>query len=159
MSVQLITPCLWFDDQAEAAVEFYCSIFPNSKVLKVARYGEVGPGTPGSVMTVEFQLDGQKLLALNGGPIFQFTEAVSFIVDCQTQQEVDYYWQKLSTGGQEVQCGWLKDQFGLSWQVNPRRLVELISDPDPARSQRVVKAMLGMVKLDISALERAADGN
>jgi predicted 3-demethylubiquinone-9 3-methyltransferase (glyoxalase superfamily) len=155
MSVQKITPFLWFDHQAEEAARFYVSIFPNSRIGKVIRYGAAGPGPAGSVMTVEFQLEGQSFVALNGGPHFKFTEAVSFVVNCQTQDEVDSYWEKLSAGGGEVQCGWIKDKFGLSWQIVPTRLTELLGDPDPQKSQRVMKAMLTMKKLDIRALERA----
>ena len=157
MSVQKITPFLWFDHQAEEAAAFYTSIFPNSKIVKVARYGEAGPGPAGSAMTVEFQLEGQSFVALNGGPHFKFTEAVSFVVNCQTQDEVDAYWEKLSAGGAEVQCGWLKDRFGLSWQIVPTVLPTLLSDPDPEKSQRVFKAMLSMKKLDIQALKAAHD--
>jgi len=157
VSIQKITPFLWFDHQAEEAAGFYASVFPNSKVLKVVRYGEVGPGPAGSAMTVEFQLDGQKFVALNGGPHFKFTEAISFVVNCQTQDEVDAYWEKLSAGGAEVQCGWVKDKFGLSWQVVPTVLPELLNDPDPEKSQRVMKAMLTMKKLDIRALKQAAE--
>jgi predicted 3-demethylubiquinone-9 3-methyltransferase (glyoxalase superfamily) len=153
--IQRITPFLWFDHQAEEAARFYTSVFPNSTIVKVIRYGGAGPGPPGSVMTVEFQLDGQAFVALNGGPHFEFTEAVSFVVNCQTQDEVDAYWEKLSAGGAEVQCGWLKDRFGLSWQIVPTGLPELLSDPDPEKSQRVLQAMLTMKKLDIRALRRA----
>lgn len=153
-----ITPFLWFDHQAEDAARFYCSIFPNSRVVTVARYGDAGPGPKGSVMTVQFELDGQSFIALNGGPQFTFTEAVSFSVDCKTQEEVDRYWQKLSDGGAEGPCGWLKDKYGLSWQVNPSRLGELLSDPDRAKANRVMQAMLTMKKIDIAALERAAKG-
>ena len=159
MPPQPITPFLWFDSQAEEAAKFYTSIFPNSKVVKVARYGPAGPGPAGSVMTVEFQLRGQSFVALNGGPQFKFTEAISFVVNCQTQEEVDAYWEKLSAGGAEVACGWLKDKFGLSWQIVPTALPKLLSDPDPARSGRVMKAMLAMKKLDIRALQRAYDGD
>jgi predicted 3-demethylubiquinone-9 3-methyltransferase (glyoxalase superfamily) len=155
MAIQKITPFLWFDTQAEEAASFYVSIFPNSKIGKVARYGKAGPGPPGSVMTVEFQLDGQSFVALNGGPVFKFTEAISFVVNCQTQDELDSYWDKLSAGGSEVQCGWLKDKFGLSWQIVPTVLTELLSDPDPGRPQRVMKALLTMNKLDIAALKNA----
>ena len=158
--MQKITPFLWFDDQAEAAVKFYTSIFKNSKIGKIARYdkaGEKAAGRPaGSVMTVEFQLEGQKFVALNGGPIFKFTEAVSFVVNCKTQAEVDFYWKKLSVGGKEVQCGWLKDKYGLSWQIVPTVLGELLSSKDAAKSQRVMQAMLTMVKLDIKKLKQAA---
>ena len=158
--MQKITPFLWFNDNAEEAVKFYTSIFKNSKIGKIARYGEEGEkiaGRPkGSVMTVEFQLEGQQFIALNGGPIFKFTEAISFVVNCETQEEVDYYWEKLSAGGKEVQCGWLKDKHGLSWQIVPTVLGELLSDKDAAKSQRVMQAMLKMVKLDIKKLKEAA---
>src|SRR6266567_7719033 len=160
--MQKITPFLWFDTQAEEAVKFYVSIFKNSRIVDVARYGEAGAevsGRPkGSVMTVKFQLEGQEFVALNGGPHFQFTEAVSFVVSCQTQEEVDYYWEKLSEEGKEVQCGWLKDKYGLSWQIVPTILGELLSDKDAAKSQRVMQAMLKMVKLDIKKLKQAAKG-
>src|SRR5438876_1395885 len=142
--IQKITPFLWFDHQAEEAAGFYASIFPNSKVVKVIRCGEAGPGPAGSALTVEFQLEGQSFIALNGGPYFKFTEAISFVVNCQTQDEVDVYWEKLSKGGAEVECGWLKDKFGLSWQIVPTVLFKLLGDPDPANSQRVMKAMLTM---------------
>jgi predicted 3-demethylubiquinone-9 3-methyltransferase (glyoxalase superfamily) len=154
-----ITPFLWFDNQAEEAAKHYVSIFPNSKIVKVARYGDAGPGPKGSVMTVVFQLDGQEFIALNGGPQFKFTEAVSFSIDCKTQQEVDDYWEKLSRGGQQQPCGWLKDKYGLSWQVNPRVLGEMLSDPDPAKSRRVMEAMLKMKKIVIKDLERAYEGS
>jgi len=153
--MQKITPCLWFDNQAEEAVKFYVSIFKNSKVETIARYGDAGPGPKGSVMTVKFQLDGQEFLALNGGPQFKFTEAVSFIVNCETQQEIDELWEKLSEGGKKVECGWLKDKYGLSWQIVPTVLGKMMSDPDPKRSQRVMGALLQMKKLDISRLKRA----
>jgi predicted 3-demethylubiquinone-9 3-methyltransferase (glyoxalase superfamily) len=156
--MQRITPFLWFDNQAEDAANFYASIFKNSKIGKIARYGDAGPGPKGSVMVVGFTLDGQEFTALNGGPNFKFTEAISFVVNCETQQEVDHYWSKLSAGGKEVQCGWLKDKYGLSWQIAPTALPCLISDPDPVKSQRVMKAMLQMVKIDIAALERAHAG-
>lgn len=153
--MQKITNCLWFDTQAEEAVRFYTSIFKNSKILETARYTEAGPGQPGSVMTIRFQIEGQEFLALNGGPDFKFNEAVSFIVNCQDQAEVDYYWSKLTAdGGEEVQCGWLKDKFGVSWQITPTILPELIRDPRVANN--VIKAMLKMVKLDIAALQAAA---
>jgi len=155
--IQKITPFLWFDHQAEDAARFYASVFPNSKIEAVARYGEAGPGPAGSVMTVGFELDGQKFTALNGGPHFKFTEAISFVVNCETQQEVDEYWAKLTEGGQEVQCGWLKDKYGLSWQIVPAVMVEMIKDKDAARSQRVVKAMMQMKKLDIARLQEAYD--
>jgi predicted 3-demethylubiquinone-9 3-methyltransferase (glyoxalase superfamily) len=155
--IQKITPFLWFDQQAEEAANFYTSIFPNSKLGRVARYGEAGPGPAGSAMTVEFQLEGQSFVALNGGPHFKFTEAISFFVNCQTQDEVDFYWEKLSAGGAQVQCGWLKDKFGLSWQIVPGVLLELLSNPDPEKSQRVMKGMLTMKKLDIRALQQAGE--
>ena len=157
MPIQKITPFLWFDHQAEEAAGFYASIFPNSKIGKVVRYSEAGPGPAGSAMTVEFQLEGQSFVGLNGGPHFQFTEAISFVVNCQTQEEVDTYWEKLTADGGEVQCGWVKDKFGLSWQIVPTVLPELLSDSDPEKSQRVMKAMLTMKKLDIRALKQAFD--
>jgi predicted 3-demethylubiquinone-9 3-methyltransferase (glyoxalase superfamily) len=157
MPIQKITPFLWFDHQAEEAAVFYASIFPNSKIEKVVRYGATGPGPSGSVMTVAFQLDGQSFVALNGGPIFKFSEAISFVVNCQTQDEVDAYWEQLSAGGAESQCGWLKDKFGLSWQIVPSALPQLLSDPDPVKAQRAMKAMMTMKKLDIRALEQARD--
>jgi len=160
--MQKITPFLWFDDNAEEAVKFYTSAFKNSKIGKIARYDEAGEkasGRPkGSVMTVEFELEGQEFIALNGGPIFKFTEAISFVVNCETQEEVDYYWEKLSASGKEVQCGWLTDKFGLSWQIVPTVLGELLGDKDAAKSQRVMQAMLKMVKLDIKKLKQAAKG-
>ena len=151
-----ITPCLWFDTEGEQAAEFYISIFPNSHITAVSRYGEAGPGTAGSVLTVSFVLDGREFVALNGGPQFTFSEAVSFQVDCATQEEVDHYWTSLVEGGYEDQCGWLKDKFGVSWQIVPHRLPELLQHPDPETSQRVMTAMLGMKKLDIAALEAAS---
>jgi predicted 3-demethylubiquinone-9 3-methyltransferase (glyoxalase superfamily) len=157
--MQKITPFLWFDDQAEEAMNFYVSIFPNSRVLGVTHYGEEGPGPKGTVMTAAFELDGQEFVALNGGPRFKFTEAVSFVVNCETQQEIDYYWKKLTAdGGEEVQCGWLTDKYGLSWQVVPAKIREWMQDKDPARSQRVMHAVMGMKKLDIAAMERAYEG-
>jgi predicted 3-demethylubiquinone-9 3-methyltransferase (glyoxalase superfamily) len=161
---QKITPCLWFDDQAEPAAEFYTSIFPDSKITAISRYGEAGReihGRPaGSVMTVAFELSGQPFTALNGGPVFKFNEAISLQVDCATQDEVDYYWDKLSDGGDPnaQQCGWLKDRFGLSWQIVPGIAIELLSDPASEKSQRAFTAMMGMKKLDIEALQRAYDG-
>ena len=152
---QKITPFLWFDGNAEEAAKFYVSVFKNAKVLTTARYGEAGPGPKGSVMTVVFELDGQQFIALNGGPHFKFTEAISFTIDCKDQAEVDYYWDKLSAGGQQQPCGWLKDRFGLSWQVVPSALDEMMSDPDPVRSSRVMQAMLQMKKMDLGALRRA----
>ena len=150
-----ITPFLWFDQQAEEAAKFYVSIFKNSKILSASRFGEAGPGPKGSAMTVTFELDGQRFIALNGGPHFKFTEAISFLVDCKTQEEVDEFWERLLEGGQESQCGWLKDKYGLSWQIIPTILGELLSDPDPEKSQRVMKAMLKMKKMDIKSLEEA----
>ena len=154
--MQKITPCLWFDTEGEDAARFYTSIFPNSKITEVARYGSAGPRAEGTVMTVSFELDGQEFLALNGGPQFTFSEALSFQVSCKTQDEVDAYWSKLSEGGEEGPCGWLKDRFGLSWQIVPTVLPELLADPDAAKSQRVMQAMLGMKKIEIEGLEQAA---
>ena len=154
-----ITPVLWYDKEAEEAANFYASIFPNSKITDVARYPEGGPGTPGSVMTVAFELDGKEFTALNAGPHFKFTEAISFVIDCKDQAEVDHYWEKLlEGGGQESQCGWLKDRYGLSWQVTPRRLIELTTETDPETAKRVFAAMMKMVKIDIPTLEAAARG-
>jgi predicted 3-demethylubiquinone-9 3-methyltransferase (glyoxalase superfamily) len=153
-----IVPNLWFDTQAEEAAAFYTSVFKNSRIVSVARYTEAGPGPAGSVMTVEFELDGQRFVGINGGPEFTFDEAVSFQVDCEDQAEVDYFWERLTDGGEESQCGWLKDRFGLSWQVVPKGMAELFEDPDPERAARAMKAMLGMRKLDVAALQRAADG-
>jgi predicted 3-demethylubiquinone-9 3-methyltransferase (glyoxalase superfamily) len=152
-----ITPNLWFDTQGEEAAEFYVSVFPNSKITNVTHYGDAGPREAGLVMTVDFVLDGQELTAINGGPEFTFSEAVSLLINCADQEEVDYYWAKLSEGGEEGPCGWLKDRYGFSWQVAPVRLNELINDPDQARVQRVMTAMFGMKKLDLAALEAAAD--
>src|SRR5271169_2219279 len=154
--MQKINPFLWFNDQAEEAMNFYTSIFKNSKVLSVSRYGEAGPGPAGKVMVASFELEGQKFTALNGGPDFKFTEAISFLVNCETQQEVDYLWEKLLEGGQPSRCGWLKDKFGLSWQIVPTILGQLMSDKDSEKSKRVMQAMLQMVKLDIEGLRRAA---
>ena len=153
-----ISPFLWFDTQAEQAANLYVSVFKNSRVLTTSRYGDAGPGPKGSVMTVTFELDGQRFIALNGGPHFKFSEAVSFSVNCQTQQEVDDYWSKLSAGGEEGPCGWLKDQYGLSWQINPTILGKMLSDPDPLKAKRVMEAMLKMKKIDIAGLQRAYDG-
>jgi len=157
-----ITPFLWFNDQAEEAAAFYTSLFKNSRILEISHYGQEGEavvGRPkGSVMTVRFELEGREFIALNGGPHFQFTEAISFVVHCDSQAELDHYWEALSAGGSVQQCGWLKDRFGLSWQVVPRLLQELIAGPDAARTQRVMNAMLQMVKFDMAALQRAADG-
>ena len=152
---QKITPNLWFDNQAEEAMHFYVSIFENSEVLNVSHYGDAGPMPAGTVLTATFRLDGQEFIALNGGPHFRFTEAISFLIDCKTQEEVDYFWDKLSEGGETSQCGWLKDRFGLSWQVVPSILGELLQDPDPAKSNRVMQAMLQMTKIDIAALKHA----
>ena len=154
--MQTITPCLWFDTEGEDAARFYTSIFPNSKITEVTRYGSAGPRPEGTVMTVSFELDGQEFLALNGGPQFTFSEALSFQVFCRAQDEVDAYWSKLSEGGEEGPCGWLKDRFGLSWQIVPTVLPELLADPDAAKSQRVMQAMLGMKKIEIEGLEQAA---
>jgi len=156
--MQKISPFLWFDNQAEEAANFYVSVFKNGKIKKIARYGEAGPGPKGSVMTVAFELDGQEFTALNGGPQFKFNEAVSFVVRCATEAEVDDYWDKLSQGGQTQACGWLKDRFGLSWQVVPNALIELATDPDPAKSQRVMRAMMQMTKIDIATLRQAYEG-
>jgi predicted 3-demethylubiquinone-9 3-methyltransferase (glyoxalase superfamily) len=152
---QKITTFLWFDNNAEEAATFYTSIFPDSKILSVSRYGDAGPGPKGSVMTIKFQLAGQEFVALNGGPHFKFTEAISLLVNCDSQKEVDELWGKLTAGGEEVQCGWLKDKFGLSWQIVPTRLFELMQDPDPAKSKRVTEAMLQMKKIDVGRLEQA----
>lgn len=151
-----ITPFLWFDTQAEDAAKFYVSVFPNSKILKTARYGEAGPGPKGSVMTVKFELDGQRMIALNGGPVFKLTEAFSLVVDCKDQKEVDHYWTKLSRGGEQSMCGWLKDRYGVSWQITPSILIKLINDKDAAKAKRVMEAMLKMRKIDIAALKAAA---
>jgi predicted 3-demethylubiquinone-9 3-methyltransferase (glyoxalase superfamily) len=153
--MQKITPFLWFDHQAEEAMNFYVSIFKNSKILSLSRYGEGGPGPAGTVMTGTFQIEGQEFMVLNGGPAHKFTEAISLFVDCETQEEVDKLWEKLSEGGEPGPCGWLKDKYGLSWQIIPRALGELLNDPDPAKSQSVMKAMLQMSKIDIKALEQA----
>ena len=153
-----ITPNLWFDTQAEEAAGFYTSVFKNSRIVSVARYPEGGPGPAGTVMTVEWELDGQRFVGINGGPQFTFDEAVSFQIDCADQEEIDYYWAALSDGGDEGPCGWLKDRFGLSWQVVPTGMDELFSDPDPTKAQRAMQAMLQMNKLDIAALRSAAEG-
>jgi predicted 3-demethylubiquinone-9 3-methyltransferase (glyoxalase superfamily) len=151
-----ITPCLWFDTEGEEAATLYTSVFPNSRNVGVAHYGEAGPRAEGTVMTVSFELDGQKFVALNGGPEFTFNEGISLQVSCKTQDEVDAFWSKLSEGGEEGPCGWLKDRYGVSWQIVPTVLPELLSDPDPVKSQRVMRAMLKMKKIEIDALERAA---
>ena len=153
-----ITPCLWFDTDGEAAANHYVEIFPNSRITNVTRYGSAGPREAGLVMTVSFELDGQPFVALNGGPEFTFDEAISFQVNCDSQEEIDEFWTKLSEGGEEGPCGWVKDKFGVSWQIVPTVMDELIADPDPERGQRAMKAMLGMKKLDIAELQRAAGG-
>lgn len=153
--MQKITTFLWFDNNAEEAINFYISVFKNSKILNVSRYGEAGPGPAGSIMTATFQLEGQEFMALNGGPQFKFTEAISLLVNCETQEEVDELWSKLTEGGTESQCGWLKDKFGLSWQIVPTALGQMLQSPDPERNKNVVKALLQMRKLDINALRKA----
>jgi predicted 3-demethylubiquinone-9 3-methyltransferase (glyoxalase superfamily) len=158
MDMPKISPFLWFDNQAEEAMNFYVSIFKNAKVGSVSRYGDAGPGPKGSVMVVSFELDGMKFTALNGGPQYKFTEAISLYVDCDSQEEVDHYWEKLSAGGQVQQCGWLKDKFGLSWQIIPSALPKLLSDPDKGRAMRAMRAMLQMKKIDVAALQKAAAG-
>lgn len=155
--MQKITPFLWFNDRAEEAMNFYMSIFKNSKKISISRYGDAGPGPKGSVMVAKFQIEGQEFIALNGGPEFKFTPAVSFVVNCKNQDEVDEFWEKLSAGGEKSQCGWLTDKYGLSWQVTPTILGELMDDKDPEKSNRVMKALLQMTKLDIAALKRAAE--
>jgi predicted 3-demethylubiquinone-9 3-methyltransferase (glyoxalase superfamily) len=154
-----ISPFLWFDTQAEEAATVYVSVFPRSRIVKVVRYGDAGPGPKGTVMTVQFELDGQEIIALNGGPLFTFTEAFSLSIDCTTQDEVDHYWSRLTAdGGQPGRCGWLKDKYGVSWQVNPAALGEMLADPDPRKSRAVMDAMLKMTKIDIATLERAYRG-
>jgi predicted 3-demethylubiquinone-9 3-methyltransferase (glyoxalase superfamily) len=156
---QKITTFLWYDKNAEEAVKFYSSVFKDSKILNTTRYGEAGPGPKGSVMTIDFELEGQRYTAINGGPDFKFTEAISLVVHCKNQEEVDYYWEKLSAdGGQTIECGWLKDKFGLAWQITPDILLELIQDKDERKSQRVMKAMMKMKKIDIETLKKAAAG-
>jgi predicted 3-demethylubiquinone-9 3-methyltransferase (glyoxalase superfamily) len=155
---QKIIPNLWFDTEAEEAADFYISVFKNSRIVNIAHYTEAGPRPAGMVMIVEFELDGQRFVGINGGPEFTFSEAVSFQITCANQDEVDYYWERLSEDGQEGQCGWLKDRYGLSWQVVPTGMEELFADPDPQRAERAMKAMLKMSKLDIAALRSAADG-
>ena len=157
--MEKLRPFLWFDTQAEEAAQFYCSVFPHSKIHQVARYGDAGPGPKGSVMMVDFELNGQRILALNGGPQFHFTEAISLYVECDSQDEVDDLWSRLTaSGGQESQCGWLKDRYGLSWQIIPKKLPKLLNDADRAKSQRVMQAMLKMRKIDVHELELAAQG-
>ena len=155
---QQITPFLWFDDNADEAVNFYLSIFKDSRLLDATRYGEAGPGPKGTIMTATFELNGQQFIALNGGPRYKFTEAVSFVVKCETQEEIDYYWDKLLDGGEPQRCGWLKDRFGLSWQIVPAQLSELFGGNDPQRAGRVMQAMMQMVKFDIATLKEAYDG-
>lgn len=156
--MQKITPFLWFDNQAEEAVNFYASVFKSAKIGKMTRYGEAGPGPAGSVMVAEFELEGMRFTALNGGPMFKFTEAISLVVDCKDQAEVDHFWHSLSEGGQPGQCGWLKDRFGLSWQIVPEALPRLLGDPDPVRAGRVMQAMLQMTKIEVDRLEKAHAG-
>jgi predicted 3-demethylubiquinone-9 3-methyltransferase (glyoxalase superfamily) len=152
-----ITPNLWFDTESKDAAEFYVSVFPTSEITNVSYYGEAVPGRAGTVMTIDFVLDGQRFIALNGGPQFTFDEAVSFVIDCADQKEVDYYWDKLTEGGEESQCGWLKDRFGLSWQVVPTELYQLTTGPDPARAERAMTAMFAMQKIDLATIKAAAD--
>lgn len=156
--MQKITPFLWFKDNAEEAIDFYLSVFKDSKILSVSRYGDAGPGPKGSFMVGTFQIEGQKFMALNGGPIYSFTNAVSFVVNCDTQEEVDHYWKKLTEGGKEIECGWLTDRYGLSWQIVPTAFGELMSDPDPVKTNRVMQAMLHMTKMNIRGLKDAYDG-
>jgi predicted 3-demethylubiquinone-9 3-methyltransferase (glyoxalase superfamily) len=156
---QKIVPNLWFDTEAEEAAKLYVDVFDNSRIVNVTHYTEAGPRDAGMAMTVEFELDGQRFVGINGGPQFSFDEAVSFAIECETQEEVDYYWEKLSEGGEEGQCGWLKDRYGLSWQVVPTGMEALFADPDKGRAERAMKAMLEMGKLDVAALRRAADGD
>ncbi len=154
-----ITPFLWFDDQAEEAVEFYLSVFPNSRISQIARHGEGGPGPAGSVMTIHFELDGNEFVALNGGPVhYGFDESISFVIDCATSEDVDRYWEALTDGGEEIACGWLKDRYGVRWQVVPSELPSVLGDPDPERAMRAMQAMMTMKKLDIRAMKAAADG-
>jgi predicted 3-demethylubiquinone-9 3-methyltransferase (glyoxalase superfamily) len=153
-----ITPFLWFDDNAEEATNFYTSVFANSKILSVKRYGDAGPGPKGTVMITRFELNGQEFVALNGGPRFKFTEAISFVVTCENQEEVDYYWDKLLEGGHAQACGWLKDKFGLSWQIVPTAFFKLVEDSDPEKVARVMQAMMNMIKFDIAKLQEAYDG-
>jgi predicted 3-demethylubiquinone-9 3-methyltransferase (glyoxalase superfamily) len=157
--MQKITPFLWFNGNAEEAANFYVSVFKNSRILSIARFGDAGPGPKGSVMVVSFEIEGQKFSALNGGPQYTISPAISFLVDCETQAEVDELWAKLTAGGKEVQCGWLTDKFGVSWQIIPRAFMEMLEDKDPVRSQRVFRAMMQMVKIDIEVLKRAYRGD
>lgn len=159
---QQITPCLWFDKNAEEAANFYITVFKNSKITAIVRFGDAGQevhgGTPGAVLAIDFELDGQKFSCLNGGPQFKFSEAVSFQVPCETQEEIDYYWSALTKGGSESECGWLRDKFGLSWQVFPRRLLEMLRDPDRAKADRAMSSMMTMAKIDLATIERAYAG-
>lgn len=156
--MQKITSFLWFDNQAEEAMNFYVSIFKNSKIVSIAQYGDLPPGMKGKVMTGVFELEGQRFMAIDGGPHFKFTEAISLFVDCDGQEEVDRLWAKLTEGGKEVQCGWLKDKYGLAWQIIPRQLMEMMQDKDPMKAKRVMEAMMKMIKIDVAELERAYDG-
>ncbi len=156
--MQKITPFLWFDHQAEDAVEFYRSVFRKSNILRITRYGREGPGPEGAVMTIEFRIGDQEFVALNGGPVFSFSQAISFVINCRTQKEIDYYWERLSEGGEQQPCGWLKDRFGISWQVVPVLLAEMLADPDPEKSGRVMKAMLPMGRLELAVLKKAYRG-
>jgi len=156
--MQKITPFLWFDYQAEEAVRYYISVFKNSKIVRTVRYGQAGPGPEGTVMTINFLIEGQEFAALNGGPVFAFSQAISFVVNCTTQEEVNRLWTTLSEGGEQQPCGWLKDKYGISWQIVPAGLVDMLNDPDPARSERVMKAMLKMGKIEIKLLEKAYTG-
>jgi predicted 3-demethylubiquinone-9 3-methyltransferase (glyoxalase superfamily) len=156
--MQKITPFLWFDNNAEEAMKFYTSIFKNSKIGGIRRCGDAGPGAKGTVMSATFQIEGQKFMVLNGGPHFKFTPAISFFVNCETQAEVDELWEKLLAGGETMQCGWLKDKFGISWQIIPKALGEMLGDKDPQKSQRVMKAMMKMIKIDVAELRRAHEG-
>lgn len=160
MTTQKIVSCLWFNGQAEEAANFYCSLFPDARITDMLRWGEVGHGTPGSVLTVTFEIEGQEFIALNGGPEFHFTPAISLMINCERQDEIDALWEKLGAdGGQPMQCGWITDKYGMTWQVTPRRLLELLKDKDPARAGRAMQAMMEMVKLDLPAIEAAADGS
>jgi len=156
--MQKLTTFLWFDNNAEEATNFYVSLFKNARILNVARYGDAGPGPKNTVMTVNFEVNGQEFIALNGGPRFKFTEAISFVINCETQEEVDYYWSRLAEGGEESRCGWVRDRFGLWWQVVPTLLGKLMSDPNPEKAERVMAAMLQMAKIDIEPLQRAYEG-
>ena len=153
--MQKITPFLWFNNQAEEAMNFYISVFKNSKMVSIVRYGDLGPGAKGTIMTAKFLVEGQEFIALNGGPVFTFSQAISFVVNCETQEEIDGLWEKLSASGEKQQCGWLKDKFGVSWQIVPVVLVEMLNDANPVKSQRVMKALLQMTKIDIKILKQA----